>query len=282
MGLMEIFEKRKQKLKNQAYVALEGAKDAANTLNTCLDINEFCDAYEKVMTCLDKLIWLNEKKKVFMFPDPRTDKDKIQGNIENTIKDFMSRKVEFIKASYPIELWHTLCNSFFDTVSENSRIKSLVPDNMFRIVTDLDIQLIKDMSKICQRPVLERLSDIDHMEGHKFERWCAALLKKVGFSDVEVTPGSNDQGVDILAKKDGIKYAIQCKCYSSDLGNKPVQEVNTGKAIYRCQVGAVITNRHFTQGAKEAAEATGVLLWDREEIKKFLLMINNTNSSNRD
>lgn len=31
-----------------------------------------------------------------------------------------------------------------------------------------------------------------------------------------------------------------------------------------------MTNRHFTKGAKEAAEATGVLLWDRDWIKVHL------------
>lgn len=116
----------------------------------------------------------------------------------------------------------------------------------------------------------DSLVSIDFMEGHQFEHWCAALLQKIGFVNVEVTQGSGDQGVDVLAEKDGIKYAIQCKCYSSDLGNKPIQEVNTGKAIYRCQIGAVITNRHFTQGGKEAAMATGVLLWDRDWIQEKL------------
>ena len=108
------------------------------------------------------------------------------------------------------------------------------------------------------------------MEGHEFEHWCADLLKKNGFSNVEVTVGSGDQGVDVLARKDGIRYAIQCKCYSKDLGNKPVQEVNTGKTIYHCQIGVVMTNRYFTKGAKDAADATGVLLWDRNKLKQMM------------
>ena len=112
-------------------------------------------------------------------------------------------------------------------------------------------------------------SAVDAMEGHDFERWCAEVLRGNGFSNVEVTQGSGDQGVDILAEKDGIKYAVQCKCYSSDLGNKPVQEVNAGKMIYRCQIGAVMTNRYFTSGAKQAAEATGVLLWSRDDVEKM-------------
>lgn len=114
------------------------------------------------------------------------------------------------------------------------------------------------------------LSDVDNMDGIQFEQWCAGLLRQIGYSDVETTKSSGDQGVDILAKKEGIKYAIQCKCYSSPLGNKPVQEVNAGKIIYHCQIGVVMTNQHFTPGAKEAAEATGVLLWGREELARLV------------
>lgn len=105
---------------------------------------------------------------------------------------------------------------------------------------------------------------VDHMEGIDFEFWCAGLLKKLGFSHVEVTPASKDHGVDITAEKDGIHYAIQCKCYHSDLGNTPIQEVHAGKVMYHCQVGVVMTNRRFTAGGIKLAEATGVLLWDRD------------------
>ena len=113
-------------------------------------------------------------------------------------------------------------------------------------------------------------SNIDNMDGHKFEYFCADLLRKNGFSDVSVTPGSGDQGVDILAEKEGIKYAIQCKNYTSKLSNTPVQEVNAGKTFYRCHVGVVMTNSTFTPGAKELAKATGVLLWDRKVIEKMI------------
>lgn len=119
--------------------------------------------------------------------------------------------------------------------------------------------------------IVHDMMDIDKMEGHDFEYWCADLLKKNGYVNVQVTPGSGDQGVDVLAEKDGIKYAIQCKCYSKDLGNTPVQEVESGRVYYGCHVGAVMTNRYFTQGAKELAQKTGTLLWDRDFIKNLSL-----------
>ena len=112
----------------------------------------------------------------------------------------------------------------------------------------------------------DKISDTDTMDGQVFENWCANILRNNGFSDVTTTPGSGDQGVDITAVKDGERYAFQCKRYNSKLGNKPVQEVNTGKVIYGCTKAVVITNNYFTPGAIEAANAVGVELWDRDKI----------------
>lgn len=114
------------------------------------------------------------------------------------------------------------------------------------------------------------ISLIDGMEGHEFEYFCADLLEMNSFFEVNVTKGSGDQGVDILAIKDGIKYAIQCKNYASPLGNTPVQEVNAGRTFYNCHVGVVLTNSTFTPGAKALAQATGVLLWDRAVLQKMM------------
>lgn len=107
----------------------------------------------------------------------------------------------------------------------------------------------------------------DAMEGHEFEYFCADILEKNGYENVEVTKGSGDQGIDIVAYKEGIKYGIQCKCYSSDIGNKAVQEAFAGKTFYGCHVAVVLTNRYFTKSAKELAEKNGVLLWDRDKLK---------------
>ena len=118
-------------------------------------------------------------------------------------------------------------------------------------------------------------SDFDIMNGHDFEYFCADLLTKNGFSSVEVTQGSGDHGIDILAEKDGITYAIQCKCHSKDIGNPAVQQAHTGKSIYKKDIAVVLTNRDFTTQAKEEAEMLGVKLWNRE---KLLSLINTTNN----
>ncbi len=110
----------------------------------------------------------------------------------------------------------------------------------------------------------------DSMEGHQFEYFCADVLKSNGFENVEVTQGSGDHGIDILAEKDGITYAIQCKCYSSNIGNAAVQQAYTGKGFYHKDIAVVLTNRYFTTQAKEEAQTLGVKLWDRDKLNSLI------------
>lgn len=110
----------------------------------------------------------------------------------------------------------------------------------------------------------------DSMEGHDFERFCADLLKARGFLEVEVTKGSGDFGVDILAEKDGISYAFQCKRYDEPVGVKAVQEIYAGRDYYDRQIGVVMTNQYFTAPAVEAARKLKILLWDRGYLEEMM------------
>lgn len=114
------------------------------------------------------------------------------------------------------------------------------------------------------------IANYDSMDGHQFEYFCADILKNNGFKDVEVTQGSGDHGIDILAEKEGITYAIQCKCYSSNIGNAAVQQAHTGKSIYHKDIAVVLTNRYFTAQAKEEAKILGVKLWDRDKLNEMI------------
>lgn len=102
----------------------------------------------------------------------------------------------------------------------------------------------------------------EEMEGHEFEHFCADLLERKGFVEVEVTKGSGDYGIDILAEKEGVTYAIQCKRYTTPVGVKAVQEAYAGRDYYDRMVGAVMTNQYFTTPAVEAAKKLKILLWD--------------------
>ena len=125
--------------------------------------------------------------------------------------------------------------------------------------------LTKFIRKIRRRPLL-----MDEIDGLSFEHYCADLLKRRGFIEVSVTSASGDFGADILAEKDGVTYAIQCKAYSDPVGVKAVQEAYAGRDYYDRMVGAVMTNQYFTAPAVDAARKLKILLWDRGYIEEML------------
>lgn len=115
-----------------------------------------------------------------------------------------------------------------------------------------------------------RMGMMDEMKGHDFEYYCADLLEKQGFLEVEVTRGSGDFGVDILAEKEGVTYAVQCKRYNGPVGVDAVLRTYAGRDYYGCMVGAVMTNQYFTAPAVEAAKKLHILLWDRGYVDGIL------------
>lgn len=103
-------------------------------------------------------------------------------------------------------------------------------------------------------------------DGIDFEHKMCKLLKENGYHNVQTTKTSGDYGVDILATKRGVKYAIQCKDYSNKVGVSAVQEAASGCNYYDYDQAVVLTNNEFTKNAEELARKTNVLLWDKKWI----------------
>lgn len=105
-------------------------------------------------------------------------------------------------------------------------------------------------------------------DGHAFEKWVAEALIGFGWT-ANVTVGSGDQGIDVIAEKGGKKLGIQCKLYSSAIGNKAVQEAHAGKAYYSADTVAVLSNASYTSSAKDLAKVTGVELLSHHDIPEL-------------
>ena len=112
--------------------------------------------------------------------------------------------------------------------------------------------------------------DYDKLDGWEFEQFCADVLRNNGFSNVEVTSGSGDYGIDVLACKSGLKYGIQVKRYEGNVGWHAVEEAHAGAVYYHCDRAVVLTNSYFTKQAIEGAGEIGVDLWDRKWLQGML------------
>lgn len=113
------------------------------------------------------------------------------------------------------------------------------------------------------------LTDITSMSGHDYEKFIGNLIEKCGWKAL-VTKGSGDQGADIIAERHGIRVVMQCKLYSSAVGNKAVQEVHAARTFYDCDHACVVSNADYTPSARKIAERTGVSLLHHDEIAKYL------------
>lgn len=103
----------------------------------------------------------------------------------------------------------------------------------------------------------------------EYEKYITNQLKEMGFN-ARTTKASGDQGADVIAKKDGVSFAIQCKMYTGSVGNKAVQEANAGRDFYKCDYGVVVSNAQFTKSAKQAANACNIILLNDAQLDKLL------------
>lgn len=101
-----------------------------------------------------------------------------------------------------------------------------------------------------------------------YEAYCAGLLKESGWTAIR-TPPTGDQGIDIVATKDGVTAVFQCKWYSQPVGNKAVQEVIAGKLFQEAELAVVLSNSTFTPSAQHLANRTGVHLLHHSQIENF-------------
>lgn len=113
--------------------------------------------------------------------------------------------------------------------------------------------------------------NVDGMSGLDFERFVAKLLRSRGFS-VELTSATGDYGADVIARKGGIRHAIQCKrnAIQNKVSVRAVQEAVAAMPFYDCDRAMVIATAYFTNQAVQYAEKVGCDLVERDALKTWV------------
>lgn len=140
-------------------------------------------------------------------------------------------------------------------VRPEPEMQSVYVSFVLKVISELEIEF----AKIGFSP------DTAPVKGHDFEHWVARELERFGWK-ARATAGAGDQGIDVIAEKHGIKVGIQCKRYSSAVGNKSVQEAISGKQFHGLDVAAVLTTSSFTRAAKQLATSTDIVLMTHYDI----------------
>lgn len=129
---------------------------------------------------------------------------------------------------------------------------------------------------VCEQFADDEVIDIDEMDGATFEHFCADLLRVNGWTDVRVTPASGDHGIDITAEKDDIKWGFQCKRWGdTKVDAIAIGQTYKGKALYECDMVAVITTSTLTAQAEGEAKQLGIKVWGRGKIRQLMSKLDN-------
>lgn len=112
--------------------------------------------------------------------------------------------------------------------------------------------------------------DINSMDGLAFEQYVAKLLKSQGYTKVVLTE-RYDLGVDIIAVRDGIRWGVQVKRYSTMVGAEAVRQVVTALRTYHCQRAMVVTNNTFSRPATILAATNNCVLIGKDQLAEWIL-----------
>ena len=118
---------------------------------------------------------------------------------------------------------------------------------------------------------------IEDMTPVEYERHCALRLEGAGWT-CRMTATSGDQGVDVLAEKDGLRVVLQCKLYSQAVGKSAVQEAIAGKVFEKADAAVVVSNATFTRSARSLAENAGVLLLHHDQLADLQQLVEESRS----
>lgn len=122
---------------------------------------------------------------------------------------------------------------------------------------------------------------LDHwnkLSDRRFEQQCAQLFNDLGFKS-ELTPLTNDGGIDILLEKDGKRGAAQCKAWNQPCGVKEAREFYGVVISEKLTFGYFISKSGFTESAAEFLKKTGLVqAWSINSLVENTLNLNSENS----
>ncbi|MDH7639970.1 restriction endonuclease [Sphingomonas oryzagri] len=126
---------------------------------------------------------------------------------------------------------------------------------------------LRDLVRLIKADLLRPAPRLNR--GLAFEQECMNRLSAAGF-EVRATPASGDFGADIIAQKDDLSYAIQCKDTSKPVGVKAVQEAIGARTHYKLDFAVVCAVAGFTDAAVELAASAKVIICNAEQLARRL------------
>jgi len=117
-----------------------------------------------------------------------------------------------------------------------------------------------------QKEASQTLERLSKLSPRGFEEFIGDLFEGLGYQRVNIRGGSGDQGVDILAEKDGQRVAIQCKRYKGIVGLHQVRDLIGAMRLEDAQRGLLITTGVFSIQAERMVREAQIEMIDGNKL----------------
>lgn len=112
---------------------------------------------------------------------------------------------------------------------------------------------------------------LDGLTWQQFERLVGEAFRRQGFAVEETGGSSPDGGIDLVLRKDGERFLVQCKQWRAlKVGVTTVRELYGVMAADGAVGGFVVTSGRFTDEARRFAEGRNVRLVDGAEVERWV------------
>ena len=111
---------------------------------------------------------------------------------------------------------------------------------------------------------------VNGLNWREFEMLVGEAFRVQGYSVAETGRGA-DGGVDVVLRKDGEKYFVQCKHWRAQTVSVPiVRDLYGAMAAQGAAGGFVVTSGRFTKPARDFAEGRNVTLIDGQQLHAMM------------
>jgi len=179
------------------------------------------------------------------------------------------RECETLPEQVRISLFQSMLESNFEGKLDHTSVsiaREFLREHLFSSETKRTLEELshEQLDQLVRSLLPQSVHEIDPEifdtnDSSRYEQACAVYLNACGWS-AEAIGRVNDRGVDIIATKEQTTVIVQCKNYSTPVGNSAVQEIVAAKALFDADLAVVVAPNGFTDGARELADANGVLL----------------------
>lgn len=115
------------------------------------------------------------------------------------------------------------------------------------------------------------LDDIRSLSWRQFESIVGEAFRRRGYLAIANAADGADGGVDLVLRKDGRKFYVQCKQWKSrTVGVKPVRELFGVVSAHGAAGGIFVTSGTYTADASDFAATSGIELIDGSSLQEMI------------